>query len=125
MFQKMKKVKNKNVGDTVTDDGYIDKTEVLEKGIRISPSIFLEGAAASGKSTAVKMLIGNHPEVSIFSINMEEITDDSMLREQLETAGKQMEQSAVWIIFIYYYLYHSFFISSILRSFHSSFLNFQ
>lgn len=70
----MKKVKNKNVGDTVTDDGYIDKTEVLEKGIRISPSIFLEGAAASGKSTAVKMLIGKHPEVSIFSINMEEIT---------------------------------------------------
>ena len=50
----MKKVKNKNVGDTVTDDGYIDKTEVLEKGIRISPSIFLEGAAASGKSTAVR-----------------------------------------------------------------------
>lgn len=94
----MKKVKNKNVGDTVTDDGYIDKTEVLEKGIRISPSIFLEGAAASGKSTAVKMLIGKHPEVSIFSINMEEITDDSMLREQLETAGKQMEKSAVWII---------------------------
>ena len=94
----MKKVKNKNVGDTVTDDGYIDKTEVLEKGIRISPSIFLEGAAASGKSTAVKMLIGKHPEVSIFYINMEEITDDSMLREQLETAGKQMEQSAVWII---------------------------
>ena len=37
----MKKVKNKNVGDTVTDDGYIDKTEVLEKGIRIFPSIFL------------------------------------------------------------------------------------
>lgn len=89
----MKKVKNKNVGDTVTDDGYIDKTEVLEKGIRISPSIFLEGAAASGKSTAVEMLIGKHPEVSAISLNMEEITDENRLHEQLETAGKQMEKS--------------------------------
>lgn len=94
----MRKVKNRNVGDTVPAGDCIDKTEILEKGIRIFPSIFLEGAAASGKSTAVEMLIEKHPEVSAVFLDMEEITDGSRLHEQLETAGKQMEKTTVWVI---------------------------
>ena len=42
---------------------YIDKTESLEEGIGRFPSIYIEGSAASGKTTAVKMLIKNHPEI--------------------------------------------------------------
>lgn len=94
----MRKVRNKNAKETVTAGGYIDKTEVLEKGIRIFPSIFLEGAAASGKSTAVEMLLDNHPEVSAFTINIEEITGDAKLHEQLLTAAKRMKESTVWVI---------------------------
>ena len=41
---------------------YIDKTEALEKGITVFPSIYIEGAAACGKTTAVKMLLARHPE---------------------------------------------------------------
>lgn len=61
----MKKVKNKNVGDTVTDDGYIDKTEVLEKGIRISPFYFFRRSSCireeySGKDAHWKASGGIH-----------------------------------------------------------------
>ena len=41
----------------------IDKTEVLEKEIVVFPSIYIEGAASSGKSTAVQMLLEKHSEV--------------------------------------------------------------
>ena len=40
-----------------TREDYIDKTQVIEKGIKTFPSIFIEGAAASGKTVGVNMLI--------------------------------------------------------------------
>lgn len=41
---------------------YIDKTEELQKGIEGFPFIYIEGVAACGKSTAVKMLIEKYPD---------------------------------------------------------------
>lgn len=37
--------------------GYIDKTAVLKKNLEAVSSIYIEGAAASGKTTAVRMLV--------------------------------------------------------------------
>ena len=39
---------------TFTKEHYIDKTQELKKGIETFPSIFIEGAAESGKTVAVK-----------------------------------------------------------------------
>lgn len=50
---------------------YIDKTEALEKGIAVFPSIYIEGAAASGKTTAIKMLLEKHPEAEYIVLDME------------------------------------------------------
>lgn len=49
---------------------YIDKTAVLEEGIKGFPSLFIEGAAASGKTVAVKILCGNHLEVQVKRFGM-------------------------------------------------------
>lgn len=45
---------------------YIDRTEVLEKGIAVFPSIYIIGAAATGKTTAVRMLVEKHPETAAY-----------------------------------------------------------
>lgn len=42
---------------TFTKEHYIDKTQELKKGIETFPSIFIEGAAESGKTVAVNMLM--------------------------------------------------------------------
>lgn len=39
---------------------YIDKTEFLEKGMATFPSLYIEGAAASGKTTAVRMFLSRY-----------------------------------------------------------------
>lgn len=41
----------------------IDKTAVLEQAIRRFPALYIEGAAASGKSTAVQIMLKKHPEI--------------------------------------------------------------
>lgn len=40
-----------------------DKTAALEQAISRFPALYIEGAAASGKSTAVKMMLKKHPEI--------------------------------------------------------------
>lgn len=52
---------------------YIDKTETLEKEIAGFPSIYIEGAAASGKTTAVRMLLERHPEIETEVFLMDEV----------------------------------------------------
>ena len=49
----------------------IDKTDVLEQGLAKYPSIFIEGAAACGKTTAVNMFLQAHPEATsdVFHMN--------------------------------------------------------
>lgn len=42
---------------------FIDKTDVINKGIAAFPSLFIEGAAACGKTTAVNMFLEAHPEM--------------------------------------------------------------
>lgn len=66
---------------------YIDKTEALEKGITVFPSIYIEGAAACGKTTAVKMLLARHPEVKPIVFDMEtEGQKPERFREKLQKA---------------------------------------
>lgn len=77
---------------------YIDKTEVLEKGIIVFPSIYVEGAAASGKTIAVKMLLAKHPEVPVSVLDMDEETDG--LAGKLDELYSEMEQQeSCWVIF--------------------------
>ena len=52
---------------------YIDKTECLEKGIVVFPSIYIMGASATGKSTLVEMFLKKHPEVKSLTIAMEKV----------------------------------------------------
>lgn len=78
---------------------YIDKTEILEKGIAIFPSIFLEGAAASGKTTAVRMLLAKHPSVTPVLFYMEEECEIRQLRQRFAAVLEQMQQETVWVIF--------------------------
>ena len=62
-FYKMRVAWNDNYLKSMIKDNYcIDKTQDLEKGIEVFPSIFIEGAAASGKTVAVNMLLARHPE---------------------------------------------------------------
>lgn len=82
---------------------YIDKTEALEKGIELFPSIYIEGAAASGKTTAVKMLLEKHPEVEVFVFWMDEEKKnpegfaDSF--QKLEQQTERTLEKKRWIIF--------------------------
>ena len=78
---------------------YIDKTEILEKGIGIFPSIFLEGSAASGKTTAVKMLLEKHPSVIPVFLYIEEKCEIPQLKQKLEAVLEQMRRETVWLIF--------------------------
>lgn len=71
---------------------YIDKTEALEKGITVFPSIYIEGAAASGKTTAVKMLLEKHPEAEYVVFDTEEELLHKTLLESVST-GK-----SIWVI---------------------------
>lgn len=76
---------------------YIDKTASLEKGIAVFPSIYVEGAAASGKTTAVRMLLEKHPEVSsyVFWMGKKQVN----LQNTLDLLMKQMEQETTWVVF--------------------------
>ena len=47
---------------------YIDKTKHLEEGISRFPSIYIEGNAACGKTTAVEMLLRKYPEIKAYII---------------------------------------------------------
>lgn len=54
----------------------INKTEILEKGIIAFPSLFIEGAAACGKTTAMEMLLESHSEAESEIIFMDEEWQD-------------------------------------------------
>ncbi len=75
---------------------YIDKTASLEKGIAVFPSIYVEGAAASGKTTAVRMLLAKHPEVTSYVLWMGEKQDK--LRDTLEWLKERMRQETIWVV---------------------------
>lgn len=67
--------------DGLCGANFIDKTEALERGIKAFPSIYIEGAAACGKTTAVRMLAEKHPEVEV------RLLDPDKLRGNVPKAG--------------------------------------
>lgn len=78
----------------------IDKTGSLEKGIVVFPSIYIEGAAASGKTTAVQMLLSKHSDVRAIVLQMDrELPDFEDFRGKLSEIRSQMEKEVVWVIF--------------------------
>ena len=50
---------------------YVKKTEMLENDILAFPSIYIEGSASVGKTTAMKLLLQEHPEVEAFVFDVE------------------------------------------------------
>lgn len=79
---------------------YIDKTGALEKGIEVFPSIYIEGAAASGKTTAVRMLLAKHPEIETVVFWMEEeLQNPQEFAVKLEEVKRRMEDTPVWAVF--------------------------
>ena len=79
---------------------YIDKTQVLEKGMEAFPSIYIEGAAASGKTTAVRMLLSKHPEIETAVFWMEEeLRDPKTFAVKMEAVQRRMEENPVWVVF--------------------------
>lgn len=78
---------------------YIDKTKALEKELKVFPGIYLEGAAASGKTTAVKMLLSKRNDVAAEVFFMDkETTAPGQFRERLWEARNRMDKENVWII---------------------------
>ncbi len=76
---------------------YIDKTACLEKGIVVFPSIYIEGSAACGKTTAIKMLLRNHTEVNYAVFWLDQ--DNPDLKSELEQILVQMQEQKMWVIF--------------------------
>ena len=72
---------------------YVDKTEVLEKGIDEFPSLFIEGAAACGKTTVVNMYLEKHPEISSDVFFMDkEACDLAAFKERLNACLKSQKK---------------------------------
>lgn len=79
---------------------YIDKTDALEKGITVFPSIYIEGAAACGKTTAVKMLLSNHPETAFTVFDMKRYpSEESLFCQELAECLEEMSFKSQWVIF--------------------------
>lgn len=78
---------------------YIDKTKHLEEGISRFPSIYIEGNAACGKTTAVEMLLQKHPEMEahVFDMKYDE-KDCEVLLGKIEDLRKRIANENLWIV---------------------------
>ena len=77
----------------------IDKTKNLEEGIRRFPAIYIEGNAATGKTTAVELLLQKNPKVSSSIYRMEwELREPQMFLEKLQEERKRMNEGAHWLV---------------------------
>ena len=81
-----------------TKDNCIDKTYELEKGIKMFPSIFIEGAVASGKTVAVKMFLEKQKDINFALFFMDKERDDGTFIRKLSQIRKRMEQETIWVI---------------------------
>lgn len=77
----------------------IDKTEVLEKRLEHYPSIFIEAAAASGKTTAVEMLVEKHLEINVNQYDMSHLQTGHELPSAIEELQIQNKNKRTWIVF--------------------------
>lgn len=79
---------------------YIDKTAALEKRIAVFPSVYIEGGAASGKTTAVKMLISKHKETACIVFDMKKYqSEEEMFCQKLTECMEKMSLGPCWVIF--------------------------
>ena len=96
----MKKNKDKNKKEISAGKEllYIDKTEALEKGIELFPSIYIEGAAATGKTCAMRALRRKHPEVEIQVLDLQ---DEVSAMERFERIREEWDSFAgtKWMMF--------------------------
>ena len=81
-----------------TRENYIDKTQELKKGIETFPSIFIEGAAASGKTVAVTMLMREQKDTNFAIFLMDRERDDGNFIRKLSHVQKRMEREDIWVI---------------------------
>ncbi len=81
-----------------TRDDYIDKTQELKKGIETFPSIFVEGAAASGKTVAVTMLMREQEDMNFVLFFMDKEYDDGSFVRKLSQIQRRMERENIWVI---------------------------
>lgn len=79
---------------------YINNTEKLEKGMETFPSVYVEGAAACGKTTAVRMMLSAHPDVEykVFWMDRECIMPSECCGK-IKELEKQTVQGNLWVIF--------------------------
>ena len=81
------------------ENQYIDKTESLEKGISRFPSVYIEGNAATGKTTAVTMLLEKHPEMSSYILDFKyELKNVGELLEKLIKIQNQLDKENLLIV---------------------------
>ena len=70
--------------ETTDEKFYIDKSAGLEQALKEYPCVYLEGAAASGKTTAVRMLCRRQENLSVLAVCAGE--------EELETYGERIRR---------------------------------
>lgn len=79
---------------------YIDKTADLEKKITEFPSVYIEGGAASGKTTAVKMLLSGHREITCVAFDMKKYqSGKELFRQEIEECLEEMSLGPCWAVF--------------------------
>ena len=78
----------------------VDKTRTMEEGLERFPSIYIEGCAATGKTTAVNRMLSKHPEVcgKVYQMNREMKDEDAFVLK-LQEERKQMKTSVRWVVF--------------------------
>ncbi|MDY5025393.1 MAG: LuxR C-terminal-related transcriptional regulator [Oliverpabstia sp.] len=77
---------------------YIDKTAILERGMEECPSIYIEGAAASGKTTAVRLLLGKNPDMKAYILEMKEEAESIKKLDEMVKSREEWTKPG-WIIF--------------------------
>lgn len=83
---------------TFTKEHYIDKTQELKKGIETFPSIFIEGAAESGKTVAVNMLMKEQKDTDFVLFLMDREKDDGSFIRKLSLIRRRMEKEKIWVV---------------------------
>lgn len=77
---------------------YVDKTQRLEKALEAFPAVYIEGAAASGKSTAVKMLLAQHSDVTYDVYDMQSASDRDLFEEDCQNRSMRASDGPTWTI---------------------------
>lgn len=78
---------------------YVDKTQRLEMALERFPSVYIEGAAASGKSTMVKMLLSRRPDVTYRVYDMQNSSDVRSFEADYRHFLADNKKSPFWVIF--------------------------